>query len=88
LASIFKLAGSLSLGVSLPRMLVGVARYSRDRSLWCSAKTATSFLVMAAESMLGTFSFASAAGRCESRITIKRLANTLAGTNERPIFVA
>jgi uncharacterized protein len=35
-----KLAGSLSLAVSLPTMIVGFSRYSRDRSFpSCSAKT-------------------------------------------------
>ena len=34
-----KLAGSLSLAVSLPTMIVGFTRYSRDRSFRCSAKT-------------------------------------------------
>ena len=35
-----KLAGSLSLAVSLPTMLVGFARYSRDRSFVGSPRTA------------------------------------------------
>ena len=50
-----KLAGSLSLAVSLPTMLVGFARYSRDQSFSVLRKNITFMLVMAAGSMLGTF---------------------------------
>lgn len=50
-----KLAGSLSLAVSLPTMLVGFARYSRDKS-FASIRTNRAFLlVMAAGSIIGTF---------------------------------
>jgi uncharacterized membrane protein YfcA len=50
-----KLAGSLSLAVSLPTMLVGFARYSRDRSFVVLAQNRRFVLVMAAGSILGTF---------------------------------
>jgi uncharacterized protein len=50
-----KLAGSLSLAVSLPTMLVGFARYSRDRSFVVLAKNRRFVLVMAAGSILGSF---------------------------------
>ena len=50
-----KLAGSLSLAVSLPTMLVGFARYSRDRSFVVLAENRGFVLVMAAGSILGTF---------------------------------
>ena len=43
-----KLAGSLSLAVSLPTMLVGFARYSRDRSFVVLAENRRFVLVMAA----------------------------------------
>lgn len=50
-----KLAGSLSLAVSLPTMIVGFARYSRDRSFGVLARNKLFVLVMAAGSILGTF---------------------------------
>jgi uncharacterized membrane protein YfcA len=50
-----KLAGSLSLAVSLPTMLVGFARYSRDQSFQVLAQNWTFLLVMAVGSMVGTF---------------------------------
>jgi uncharacterized membrane protein YfcA len=50
-----KLAGSLSLAVSLPTMLVGFARYSRDQSFAVIRSNMTFMLLMAAGSILGTF---------------------------------
>jgi uncharacterized membrane protein YfcA len=50
-----KLAGSLSLAVSLPTMLVGFARYSRDRSFVVLGENKGFMLVMAAGSILGSF---------------------------------
>lgn len=50
-----KLAGSLSLAVSLPTMLVGFARYSRDRSFIVLAENRRFVLVMAAGSIVGSF---------------------------------
>jgi uncharacterized protein len=50
-----KLAGSLSLTISLPTMLVGFARYSRDQSFSVLSQNRAFFLVMAAGSILGTF---------------------------------
>jgi uncharacterized membrane protein YfcA len=50
-----KLAGSLSLAVSLPTMLVGFTRYSRDRSFVVLAQNRTFVLVMAAGSVVGSF---------------------------------
>jgi uncharacterized protein len=50
-----KLAGSLSLAVSLPTMLVGFARYSRDQSFSVLGKNITFVLLMAAGSIVGTF---------------------------------
>jgi len=49
-----KLAGSLSLAVSLPTVLVGFARYSRDQSFSVLRKNVTFMLLMAAGSILGT----------------------------------
>lgn len=48
-----KLAGSLSLAVSLPTMLVGFARYSRDQSFAVLGRNKTFVLVMAAGSLVG-----------------------------------
>jgi uncharacterized protein len=48
-----KLAGSLSLAVSLPTMLVGFARYSRDRSFAVLSANRAFVLTMAAGSVLG-----------------------------------
>ena len=50
-----KLAGSLSLAVSLPTMLVGFTRYSRDRSFSVLGRNRTFLLVMAAGSVAGAF---------------------------------
>jgi uncharacterized protein len=50
-----KLAGSLSLAVSLPTMLIGFARYSRDQSFSVLRNNITFMLLMAAGSILGTF---------------------------------
>jgi uncharacterized membrane protein YfcA len=50
-----KLAGSLSLAVSLPTMLVGFARYSRDRSFAVLGRNRSFLVVMAAGSIVGTF---------------------------------
>ena len=50
-----KLAGSLSLAVSLPTMLVGFSRYSRDQSFGVLGRNRTFLLVMAAGSIAGTF---------------------------------
>ena len=50
-----KLAGSLSLAVSLPTMLVGFIRYSRDRSFVVLGENRRFVLVMAAGSIVGSF---------------------------------
>ncbi len=50
-----KLAGSLSLAVSLPTMLVGFARYSRDRSFVVLRENSRFVLAMAAGSIAGSF---------------------------------
>lgn len=50
-----KLAGSLSLAVSLPTMLVGFTRYSRDQSFAVLGNNKGFVLVMAAGSIVGTF---------------------------------
>lgn len=50
-----KLAGSLSLAVSLPTMLVGFTRYSRDQSFAVLGRNRGLLLVMALGSICGTF---------------------------------
>ena len=50
-----KLAGSLSLAVSLPTMVVGFTRYSRDRSFAVLGRNRAFVLVMAAGSIAGSF---------------------------------
>lgn len=50
-----KLAGSLSLAVSFPTMLVGFTRYSRDQSFSVLGRNKTFLLVMAIGSIAGTF---------------------------------
>lgn len=50
-----KLAGSLSLAVSLPTMLVGFARYSGDQSFAVLGRNRTFLFTMAAGSIVGTF---------------------------------
>jgi uncharacterized membrane protein YfcA len=50
-----KLAGSLSLAVSLPTMLVGFTRYSRDQSFSVLRQNWIFLLVIAAGSIVGTF---------------------------------
>jgi uncharacterized membrane protein YfcA len=50
-----KLAGSLSLAISLPTMLVGFTLYSRDGSFAVIGKNKLFILTMAAGSIAGTF---------------------------------
>ena len=50
-----KLAGSLSLAVSLPTMVVGFTRYSRDRSFAVLGRNRGFVVIMAAGSVAGTF---------------------------------
>ena len=50
-----KLAGSLSLAVSLPTMIVGFARYSQDQSFAVLGQNRSFVVVMAAGSIIGSF---------------------------------
>ncbi|MBY0362038.1 MAG: sulfite exporter TauE/SafE family protein [Phreatobacter sp.] len=50
-----KLAGSLSLAVSLPTMIVGFTRYSRDQSFTVIGRNRTFLVVMAAGSIFGAW---------------------------------
>jgi uncharacterized membrane protein YfcA len=49
-----KLAGSLSLAVSLPTMLVGFARYGQDRSFVMLGENCRFMVVMATGSIVGS----------------------------------
>ncbi len=53
-AADIRLAGSLSLAVSLPTMIVGFARYSRDGSFEVLRENRTFLIVMAVGSLVGT----------------------------------
>ena len=50
-----KLAGSLSLAVSLPTMIIGFARYSQDQSFRIISEQSRFLWVMAAGSIAGAF---------------------------------
>jgi uncharacterized membrane protein YfcA len=69
-----KLAGSLSLAVSLPTMLVGFARYSRDRSFVVLGENRRFVLVMAAGSICGSFVGARLLGLVPNAILLPLLA--------------
>ena len=73
-----KLAGSLSLAISLPTMLVGFARYSRDRSFVVLAENRLFMLVMAAGSILGSFIGGSLLGLAPNAVLLPLLAAILA----------
>jgi uncharacterized membrane protein YfcA len=72
-----KLAGSLSLAVSLPTMLVGFARYSRDQSFSVLARHRGFVLVMAAGSVLGTIVGGQLLGLVPASILLPMLAAIL-----------
>jgi uncharacterized membrane protein YfcA len=69
-----KLAGSLSLAVSLPTMLVGFARYRRDRSLAVLGQHMQFLAWIAAGSIAGTFVGALLLGYVSASILIPLLA--------------
>lgn len=72
-----KLAGSLSLAVSLPTMLVGFARYSRDRSFIVLGENRRFVLVMAAGSILGSFAGGRLLGLVPNAVLLPLLAVVL-----------
>jgi uncharacterized membrane protein YfcA len=73
-----KLAGSLSLAISLPTMIVGFARYSRDRSFTVLRKNRSFVGVMALGSFVGTFVGGRLLGMAPSAILLPLLAAILA----------
>lgn len=72
-----KVAGSLSLAVSLPTMLVAFARYSQDQSFAVLANNRTFLLAMAAGSVLGTVLGGALLGIVPSLVLIPLLAALL-----------
>lgn len=72
-----KLAGSLSLAVSLPTMIVGFARYSRDDSFAVLGRNRRFILVMAAGSIAGSFVGSLLLGIVSSVILLPSLAAIL-----------
>lgn len=69
-----KLAGSLSLAVSLPTMLVAFARYSRDQSFAVLRENARFIVAMTAGSIAGTLAGALALGVVPNLVLIPILA--------------
>jgi uncharacterized membrane protein YfcA len=69
-----KLAGSLSLAVSLPTMLMGFTRYSRDRSFAVLGRNRAFVLVMAVGSILGSFIGAQLLGIVPNAVLLPLLA--------------
>lgn len=69
-----KLAGSLSLAVSLPTMIVGFTRYSRDRSFAVLGENVCFVLVMAAGSIAGSFIGGQLLGLVPSAVLLPLLA--------------
>jgi uncharacterized membrane protein YfcA len=69
-----KLAGSLSLAVSLPTMVTGFARYSRDQTFAVVGRNGAFLLVMAAGSIIGAFIGAQLVGLIPSTILLPVLA--------------
>ena len=72
-----KLAGSLSLAVSLPTMIVGFSRYSRDKSFAVIGRNKTFLFVMAAGSVVGTFLGGLLLGLVPSAVLLPALAAIL-----------
>ena len=72
-----KLAGSLSLAVSLPTMLVGFARYSRDRSFVVLAENRGFVLTMALGSVFGSFIGGRLLGIVPTKVLLPLLASIL-----------
>jgi uncharacterized membrane protein YfcA len=72
-----KLAGSLSLAVSLPTMMVGFTRYSRDQSFSVLGCNKSFLLMMAAGSIVGTFIGGQLLGLVPSGVLLPLLAAIL-----------
>lgn len=73
-----RLAGSLSLAVSLPTMIVGFARYSRDAAFATLARNRRFVIVMAVGSIVGSFVGGRLLGVISPEILLPALAAILA----------
>lgn len=69
-----KLAGSLSLAISLPTMLVGFSRYSTDRSFAVVGRNRNFVLVMAVGSLFGAFLGGQLVGMIQADLLLPLLA--------------
>lgn len=69
-----KLAGSLSLAISLPTMLVSFTRYSRDQSFAVLGKNRSFVLIMAFGSLAGAFLGGQLLGRISNAVLLPLLA--------------
>jgi uncharacterized protein len=72
-----KLAGSLSLAISLPTMIAAFARYSRDQSFAALGRNRAFVLVMAGGSVVGTFIGGQLLGIVPSQFLLPLLATVL-----------
>ena len=72
-----KVAGSVSLAISLPTMLVGFARYSRDSSFQVLSCNRRFVVVMAAGSLVGAFIGGNLLGLIPSFVLLPLLAAIL-----------
>lgn len=72
-----KLAGSLSLAISLPTMIVGFSRYTQDASFAVLGRNRTFMVVMAAGSLAGAFIGGMLLGMAPSAILLPLLAAML-----------
>ncbi len=72
-----KLAGSLSLAVSLPTMIVGFSRYSRDRSFSVISTERRFVVFMVAGSFLGAFIGSQLLGVISTEVLLPLLAGIL-----------
>ncbi len=76
-----KLAGSLSLAVSLPTMLVGFARYSQDKSFAVLARNRGFLVAMGLGSVAGAFLGSLLLGIVRAEVLLPLLALLLAGSS-------
>lgn len=72
-----KIAGSLSLAVSLPTMLVAFARYSQDKSFIVLQQNRPFLIAMAAGSILGTVAGGALLGSIPDEVLVPLLAALL-----------
>lgn len=72
-----KLAGSLSLAISLPTMLTGIARYRSDQSFAVVGRNRGFVLVMAVGSLFGAFAGGQLVGMIAAEILLPLLAAIL-----------